>query len=639
MLPGEAFPTSNRMKTAVFVYEVAQVALLPELLVRAGVVSDYTVIALGADIEFLLEEKGIVYRSGKTLRTLSPHERLVMAKELGERALLGSDFSFFSHRGIHLGKLFMPGLQYFLSHFLYFFDCVISALEEESYERVVLLLSTDGDGPIAGAALDSLQVRAFADAVNIVCEKRAIPLSVVSPLAASTHLRVWLGRKWFVIKRKLFHLGIRALNLYIRSRASTKEIRILASEYWKNIAPLMNELPEGELVLIDRIQSRAIGMRGMLKHRMQFMQGEDFVNGAMMRQARQKSLAFWKAWSEVKEKSTLLKETHLRGYPMKTLLAKALERIVREGERAVEDIDGTWAMMERLRPQIVLVRAGISTQIHFALLCEVARLLRVPSLEIQHGVMSMGLTDYARDPSSQYIAEYGPLVREAYEAYQYAPRTTCLDIGSPRFDVYRNTTFAHHDPGGAVRVLHIGPAIAPSSWNDSYDAVEYFQTTARAVSHIQNVHVTIKLRASHAHEHFYREAIRRAYGSVPYTISLFESLPSLLAQTDMVVSCHSTVVLEALLAHRPVVLDASLPIYTELVGIDFKPHREAGALLVAKTPDALKAILERLARDKDEQQVLATKAEQFMKAKYLFHDGKSSNRLTQAIRTLVQKRG
>jgi hypothetical protein len=47
------------MKTAVFIYESVQVDALPDLLKELGAAEAYDIIACGADIEFLLEEKNI----------------------------------------------------------------------------------------------------------------------------------------------------------------------------------------------------------------------------------------------------------------------------------------------------------------------------------------------------------------------------------------------------------------------------------------------------------------------------------------------------------------------------------------------------------------------------------------------------
>lgn len=619
------------MKIAIFVNEATQVSRLQEYL-NSLEHNELIVFACGADIEFLLDEKNISYRSAKALRTLSPSARLILAKELGIETLQRNEMEFFSHKTIHIGKLFTPGLQYFLSHFLYFFDISISALSED-FDRAVVFLSATTDEPIAGNPLDLMQINAFVDGVRVVCEKRRIPLTEVPILERHNRINVWFQRQRFILTRILFHYGMQLFNLTVRIVVPKKKIRILASEHWKNIAPLLQELLESELVLMDRSEVTKIGLRASIQNRMQFVHSSDFLSSSDKRDAQKKSEAFKKEWRKVTEDSLFLENTVFRDYSLRSTLVTATERFLAEGERAVRDIDGTWRMLTELTPDVVLVRAGTSAQIHFSLLCEVARLLSIPSLEIQHGLMSMCEEDFTRDPSAEYIAEYGPLIRKEYLKYNYAPRSTCIDIGSPRFDEYVGQS--ERQKGDTTTILHIGPAMAPSSWNDTYDVCEYFKTTASAVRPLRNIAVIIKLRSNRVDEPFYREAVRRAYDGIPHRIVIHEPIARLLRESDIVVSCHSTVVIEALMSHCPVVLDASLPIYNKLVSVDFEPHRVAGALLVATNQTDLTSTLTRLVTEAGERSQLVSRAEKFMNEEYLLHDGKSSVRLADTVRTLA----
>lgn len=89
------------------------------------------------------------------------------------------------------------------------------------------------------------------------------------------------------------------------------------------------------------------------------------------------------------------------------------------------------------------------------------------------------------------------------------------------------------------------------------------------------------------------------------------------------------------MSHCPVVLDASLPIYNKLVSVDFEPHRVAGALLVATNQTDLTSTLTRLVTEAGERSQLVSRAEKFMNEEYLLHDGKSSVRLADTVRTLA----
>jgi len=622
------------MKTAVFIYQATQVTKLPDLLttLKGG---EYPVIACGADIEFLLEEKNIPYCSARPLRRVSPSERLIVAKNIGETVLQAEAFSFLSYRGISLSRLLTPSLQYYLSHFLYYLDIVASALEEP-YDRVVLYAS-DVQEILAPGVLDNFHTQSLPDAVRLVCKKRGIRVDTFSAFHYRSHYRDFLNKQIFNLKRALFGYALWALNTYVRIVIPEKKIRILASEYWKNIESFMPKLPEGELALVDRTQVFVMGFDAITRHRAQFVHGDDFVDASTRRRAREESQRFMEQWKQVLHKNTALQEASFRDYSLLPILQKALEHMVVMSEKLVRDIDGTWAMMERLRPDIVLVRASTSAQTHFAVLCEVARLHNIPSIEIQHGVLSVFEGDFTNNPMSEYIAEYGPLERRQWTENNYAKKNKFIDVGSPRFDVYIDQQATRErEPDGLFKVVHFAPAFAPGSWNDTYDVVDYYHTMADAARYISNVHVVLKLRPGHADEAFLRETIRRLFAGIPHTIAQFEPLVEILKDSDAVVSYHSTALLEALLSHRPVIYDATIPIYKLLAEADLKPHVAAGALIIAGTQTTLTDTLMRLSRDAHERRELSLRAERFMRENYLFHDGKASERLVACVRSLVQ---
>src|SRR5258708_7354143 len=99
------------MKTAVFVYESSQVPYVSEVQKRFG---ECEIIAVGADIEFLLEERGIPFCSARGMRATSTPERFARAKELGQNMLNTPSVGFFSYRGIHIRNLFTHALQDYL---------------------------------------------------------------------------------------------------------------------------------------------------------------------------------------------------------------------------------------------------------------------------------------------------------------------------------------------------------------------------------------------------------------------------------------------------------------------------------------------------------------------------------------------
>jgi len=623
------------MKTAVFIYETIQVKALSDLLKKLGATEAYDIIACGADIEFLLEEKNIPYVSAHPFRAIPTTERLIHAKKIGEDIFDEPALSFYTYKGVSIGKLFVPSMQYYLMMFLYDLDIVAAALLG-SYKKVLTYAPAVTISPLA-RVFDTLSNQAYPDALHVVCEKQGIELGIYTLPGTSRGLSGVLREKLFDLKRAAFGAAMRVLNVYVRARIHKKKIRILASELWKNIEPLMSELAESELLLLDRAESLQIGFRNILSHRMQFVHTSDFITPAMHSEQRAQALHFKKQWKEYKAESRTANEAMFAGHALRSILISAVDHFIHASERVLREIDGSQGLIEFFTPDVVMVRAGISAQTHFAVLCEIARLHDVPSLEVQHGILSAFEGDFTSNPSPEYIAEYGPIVREELEKHNFAPRSTFIDIGSPRFDVYTKQQERKPMEDGTFRILHIGPQLSPGGWNDSYDVIDYFNTLASAARHIPHVHITVKLRATRVSEDFYREAIARAFKDIPHDIAIFEPLSELFSKADVVVSGHSTSFLEALLSGKPLIIDTSLPIFAELTRVDLGRHLAAGALKTAGTPEVLRDTLQTFAQSPKECEAASKRALQFMREHYLFNDGKSSQRLADFIRSLAEK--
>lgn len=616
------------MKKAVFVYEPGQVSLVSQLITHPER-GEYEVIAVGADIEFLLEKRGIAFKSARGMRTMHASDRMISAEDLGRTIFSSSELSFFQYRGVRYGELFTLALQYYIALFTYYLDIAVSALEEP-YDEVIVYKSSAVAPPTAGVIHDQV-ANALPDAVQLVCSERHIRLTLCElPERKARAL-------FFFVKRTIFGIAINALNFLVRILVPRKKIRMLASEQWRNIQPLMREFPKSELLLLDRTESLKAGLHAIVRNRMQFIHSDAYISRTMQATAREKSRMFVDRWNKTRAGISLLSDATFRGYKLQTILEAVITHMMSWSEKAVRDTDATWAMIEHLRPDIVVVRATASLQTHFTILCEVARAQGIPSLEIQHGLLSVGPESFTRPHAAENIAEYGPLVRRQWEDNNYAPHSKLFDVGSPRFDEYHSIP-APAAPGDKFRIVLISTLVSSGFWTDSYDVFDYYVSTAEAVRHIPNVSVTIKLRPDIGERGFYEEAIARTFRDIPYRISQNESLVDVLAESDAVISCHSAALIEAMISFRPVILDASLPIFASLARFDLEPHRLAGALLVTHTKQELTDTLARLARDSDARGKISGRAEQFMRENYLFYDGKGSRRLADLIIALVEER-
>ena len=403
----------------------------------------------------------------------------------------------------------------------------------------------------------------------------------------------------------------------------------------------MQYLPEAELLLLDRMESRGAGLSAIWKHRMRFIHIQNFVSGAERRMARARASGFIKQWKRTQNANSALQKAEFRGNSLAQTLSVALENIVaRGGQRAVDLINGAYALCEQMQPDVVLVRANFSTQIHFPILCYVARALGIPSLEVQHGLIYLGTRLGGAQSAVENIATYGSLTSNGYKKLGYTD-DTLFNIGSPRFDAYRamrekNMPMAAGNSIKPFTIACVVPAVLPHSWSDTYEIIEYLTGVAAAAARIPNVLVVLKLRPGLADEAFYRSVIARAFASVPHKIAQYEPFVDVCAEADAIIVIYSTTVLEALISGRPVIYNGMLE-YHRALGKDLSGYTAAGAMIAANTQSELDQSLESLARDPQQRRQLVEKADAFMKRNYSF-DGNASQKLANVVRLLTRKK-
>lgn len=628
------------MKTAILMYELRQVGTLVDFLFSASEEDrkSLTVIALGADIEFALQKLAIPFQSGRGLRRVTHFECLTRAEEIAREILSDPTFSFFSYRSVPLANVFMFVLQDYLMQILYFVD-VLTTLAEKypKYERIILFphayipLETDG-------IMAPLEVNVAVDAARIVGATYNLKIFIPTAETWTTMVRMRVNIFFFSMKRMLFGWWLFFLNTLVVVTVPKKKIRILASDNWRNISPFMQHLPEAELLLLDRMESRRTSFSAIWKNRMRFIHVQNFVSSDERRVVRAQVDTFIKQWKQAQNANRVLQKAEFSGNSITQVLSVALENIVvRGGKKAVNLIHGAYAVYERMRPDVVLVRANFSTQIHFPILCYVARALGIPSLEVQHGLIYLGTRSGNAQSAVQNIATYGPLTSNGYKKLGYTD-DTLFNVGSPRFDVYK--TMRDKDIPARVSakpfiIACVVPAILPHSWSDSYEIVEYLSTVASAVAQIPNVLVILKLRPGPDNEEFYRMTIEHAFASVPHKIAHYEPFIDVCAEADALVVIYSTTVLEALISGKPVIYNGTLE-YHEVLGKELSEYAAAGALVMANTKDELSMSLRLLAQEPERRALLVEKADAFMKRNYSF-DGNASQKLADAVRVLASK--
>lgn len=595
----------------------------------------FRVVALGADIELLLEEEGIPFTSGRTLRRLPHFECLTTAEAYAKKILDQPNFSFFIYRNISLVPVFITVLQEYLLYLFYFLDIFTSFAEEYPACKKLLLfahtyvpLETDG-------VLAAYEATAAVTAARLV--EKTYGFSVIIPPFETKRsiARTKLEAGFFYLQRNIFGLALNILNAVVTVCVPQKKIRILASDNWKNISSFIPLMPDAELFLLDRAESRIIGLSGIWKNRMRFVHLRNFVTRSGHRAAHQAADGFVAAWTRTKTLPSPFPTIEFKGHDLTEALIDALDVLIdRGGKRATNLIEGAYATYAALEPQVVLVRASFSTQIHFPILCYVARACGIPSLEVQHGLIFLG----SRGPEQsavEYMATYGQQTNAEFKTVGYTDEKL-FGIGSPRFDAYpvmrQKTEVRPSDK--PFTIAAVVPALLPESWSDSYEILDYLQGLADAAARIPNSLVVLKLRPDPHYLEFYQAAIAKAFGSVAHRIAHYEPIIDVLEEADVIVGIYSTTILEGLISGRPVIYNASLE-YHRMLGKSLAEYVDAGALLLAESQESLAASLKQLALDPARGRELVQKADQFMSEHYSFN-GQASEKLVNAIRGLAR---
>lgn len=590
----------------------------------------YQIVALNADVEEALTDAGLAYVSARDFRT-DDAAPMMLGESWVESIFHDQKWNFFSYRSVSLARLYFFPLQAYCSLLLYYADIVSRVMAHFKDVSQYVVFSSEPT-PVRGGPVEALQVTLFADTVALLARQRGsevIVAEAVAPVAAS--------HRWsFVLRRTSFGVVLSAYNTLITVLRRPKRIRILASDYWKNLAPYVDHLDDAEIILLDRMEGFRAGLKNLWRYRMRFMHIDSFAVGASTEREHVVA-SISQGWDSIQATRSLPPCT-LREVSLQQLILRALDHVVSHAtSTVVPEIDAAYVMMQRLRPDIVELRSTMSVQPHFVILAQVARALGIPSLEMQHGLEYYGPGSMDRRHSAEHMGVYGPLTER--ELATAGDGITTHVVGSPRFDVYATLpkdVRTHDTPHAGVVVLCIAPPVAPGLATDTYDIETYFAAVAKALEGLSRVSIIIKLRPGRTKQHLYESVIERVFRDVPHRIAQLEPLSQLYPEADLVVSCYSTSVLEALQCGTPLIYLGLSAGYALMGKHHFMQYEHAGALAIATTGEELIQVLGSLVKDAAARERMSQAAVAFLDANYAF-DGDASERAAALITTLAQR--
>ncbi|MEK7095346.1 MAG: CDP-glycerol glycerophosphotransferase family protein [Patescibacteria group bacterium] len=624
----------NKSKTIFLIYELGHVEELQRFFAENPKEKiDSLVIALSLDIEAKLREQKIPFTSISKYKEVFPNQ-LQEEDEMITAFFTDPQWGGFQYKNIFLPTIFQFMFRAYLQRVYYYSNLLISVMEKHPDALEFKLFTPSETISKTFGTLAFREINVVIDCAKNIASTRGMVVTVIPLFKTLVVMRNSMRPLIFSFKRITFGLFLKIWNMAIIMFRQPGHPRLLISDHWRNLKSSIELLKKAECIFLDRTEILDINWRVLIRHRMRFVHTENFLSSQTRNLVKIETQKFGKLWNDVRDKISPV--FFWRGYTFDNLLLNAVHDIVGGFEKILSEIEGTQALYEQLRPQVVLLRASVSAQIHFSVLPLVAKNFGIPSLELQHGIEYLGPGSWSRDHVAEYIATYGSIVKRELLSIEYDSERI-REIGSPRFDNY---VLDHKDkkilPQDKFTVLCIAPDIRPFEIYDSYSAENYFSSVAKAVKSLKTAHVLIKLRPGPADEALLRVIVERVFSDIPHRIVQYEPLSHLYQQADAVVSCFSTAILEALQFGMPVVIPALNPVDAQVVNFHFLPYKQAGALFIVLTEAEFSLILKELASHPEKRNEIRQKIQMFISENFLF-DGHSRERYADLILELTKR--
>lgn len=537
--------------------------------------------------------------------------------------------SFFEYQGIPLAEALEPNVDDYLQYVLYMAFLIGRALNDiHGVTRLAVPCTRKTVGPTS-APLLSFQFESPRRLVAELARSRSLPFEVIGELRELEPVPAIPPVP--LMQRVVLAAYNRTLSLLPRKRIS-----LYGSESWPHIATFLARMSDTELILTDKGEFRQVPWRERIRLRVRFVLPGAGVSRQGKIDAHAKSEAFRNEWLHAKCAVAANSGMSQDGYSLWPILEPAFDYLVnRFAERVIVDIVGIESTMRTEGIDRVLLRASVSSQHHFFVMARIARLLGIPSIEIQHAGAVLDPRSVHSRLEASYLAAFGPLICAEY-AKRYDPRRLRA-IGAPRFDPY----FSRPAPGASERdrqlrgmgldparpvVLVVvpkeGPPLTLAPWHlTSYDVGAFFDTLAAAHNAVPEAQFIFKFRRKGCWPQ-HRSFLRKYFAGV-HAISE-DDLFSMITISDCVISGNSTALYETIIADKPLIL------------FPWKPDNVHNRIYeriapIVWTVGQLEAELIGVLKDHGFRRQRLSSERRFLRENYLF-DGRAGERMAAFLR-------
>ncbi|MDP2652254.1 MAG: CDP-glycerol glycerophosphotransferase family protein [bacterium] len=625
---------SFKGKNLFLIYELEH---LPVLQARLATGEKFEVVALDYEVELEMKKRGISYTPLRSVARSIEGERepIEFARRLSRIWYTSPEFSFFQHEGILLGEPHAGPLYYYFGMLIYYVAILGQVIKRPGIARISIpesfrYVSATSDPTIAPNGRLPVEVaQLLSTHYDIAFE------TVPSPPAHNAQSRRHIFRT--CVLQFVIRLIVHTSNILVTILQGSRPIRLLVTDPWSRIEPYVRNMKDVELIMTHRKQMKEMGWKNICLTRARFRHRLDFVDKGVRELARKKRESFARAWHALGPTPEISKSFVYQGISLWPIASAILGSFVTEhAEDDVITIENTKRMFLHDHVNCVLLFSSVKG--YNNIIARLTEHMDIPSIETQHATEVTEPTQPYAHLYSRYLASYGPLTAKTYETFGVEP-WRLVSCGSPRFDAYARPIEAkdidavrarlHLDQRvtAIITIPEIIPQLEPGSYTN-YSLRELLEDFSELQKKTPAIRFLLRPRPTPQRNSFFsREEILSLF-SRETPIVQYEDLRTLFALTDIVISGNSTVVLEAMLMHRSVLM--YLP---RKIDKEFQAYEDAGAILVARTKEEL---VEKCAFlvEGGNREALIERADAFLKKNYSF-DGHSAEKVSALIRRVT----
>ena len=620
-------------KTLIVIYEMQQVG---DVVALAAQTPDSIVVSLNYWVERELHKHGVVarpltdyYPAGTDFRAL-----LTLTQDLSRQWYQLPSMSFFSYSDLKFGEMFEGVLCDYLQqarYYLFVFERILESHPDA--QRLIVPQSKRFVSATAGP-FAAYEVGLVAKVAAYAAKAASISYETRGTLHVATAV---LFPPQPLVRRVM----LRTYNAMMKLCTPKRSLRIFVSDHWKNISSVMAHLTDAQLTVMDRKELRTIPWRELWKYRVRFVHPLDVLTPQMLVVARAERAKLKEQWRLARGEVEKLPGFQHAGTSWWPLVEDGFDNLVAVySERIVADVEALRFILQKERTNRVLLRASISGQHHFFILGNVPPTLGTPSMEIQHGI---GVGEV--DPNGvfsrlqvEYLLAYGTLMQQAFVRNHGYEASRIVPVGSPRFDRY----FTEHEAltpesrDAQVRTLGLDPKrpvvfvvmpeevvqLTPYCFS-SYEFRDFLIALREVKQRLPEIQFILKFRyITPSYRECAEEVLPHDAALVdardPYTLALL---------SDVVYSGNSTLVIETLIAKKPVVL---FPLKSG--DVYFKAAYQ-DAVIPVDTLDEVVAATKKLIETPEYAAAVVEKGTSFLHKNFAF-DAHSADRVATFIRSL-----